>query len=177
MSTLVLGSDYQPVNFLPLSTIGWETASKLYFLDNVNVIEWYDDWTVHSARMEMSVPAVVVVKNNFKRRRLGPMRFSKHNLFLRDLYTCQYCSETFTTRELTVDHVIPVSRGGKTSWDNCVSACTSCNSKKGSKLWDPVKKPTHPDYWRLVKHVKQTTVTIHHSSWEQYIGIPQLRSA
>ena len=66
MSTLVLGSDYQPVNFLPLSTIGWETAVKLHFLDKVNVIEWYEDWTIHSARMEMKVPAVVVIKKNFK---------------------------------------------------------------------------------------------------------------
>ena len=171
MSTLVLGSDYHPVNFLPLSTIGWETAIKLYFLDKVNVIEWYEDWKIHSARLEMSVPAVVVVKNNFKRRRLGPMKFTKHNLFLRDLYTCQYCLETFQTRELTVDHVVPYSHGGKTSWDNCVAACHSCNSKKGSKLWKPQKTPTHPEYWKLVNHVKQTAVTIHHPSWENYLGL------
>ena len=176
MSTLVLGSDYQPVNFLPLSTIGWETAVKLYFLNKVNVVEWYEDWTIHSARMEMQVPAVVVIKNNFKRRRLGPMKFSKYNLYLRDLYTCQYCSEIFSTRDLTIDHVIPISRGGKTSWDNCVAACMSCNSRKGSKLWTPVRKPTHPDYWKLVNHAKHTITNIHHPSWENYLGI-QLRSA
>jgi 5-methylcytosine-specific restriction endonuclease McrA len=176
MSTLVLAPDYQPVNFLPLSTIGWETAVKLHFLDKVNVIEWYEDWTIHSARMEMKVPAVVVVKNNFKRRRHGLMRFTKHNLFLRDLYTCQYCLETFSTKDLTVDHVVPYSRGGKTSWDNCVAACHDCNSKKGSKLWAPVKQPTHPDYWKLVKNVKQTTLNVQHPSWENYLGL-QLRSA
>ena len=176
MSTLVLGTDYQPVNFLPLSTIGWETAIKLYFLDKVAVVEWYDDWIIHSARLEMRVPAVVVVKNNFKRRRPGTMKFSKHNLFLRDLYTCQYCLETFSTSELTVDHVVPYSRGGKTRWDNCVAACKSCNSRKGNKLWTPSKKPAHPDYWRLVNNVKQTAGTVHHPSWETYLGL-QLRSA
>ena len=122
MSTLVLAPDYQPVTFLPLSTVGWETAVKLHFLDKVNVIEWYEDWTIHSAKMEMKVPAVVVVKSNFKRRRLGPMRFTKHNLYLRDLFTCQYCLETFPTSELTIDHVVPYSKGGKTSWENCVAA-------------------------------------------------------
>jgi len=176
MSTLVLAPDYQPVTFLPLSTVGWETAVKLHFLDKVNVIEWYEDWTIHSARMEMKVPAVVVVKNNFKRRRLGPMRFTKHNLYLRDLFTCQYCLETFPTSELTIDHVVPYSKGGKTSWENCVASCKSCNSKKGSKIWKPAKEPIHPDYWKLVNNVKQTNMALHHPSWETYLGL-QLKSA
>lgn len=171
MSTLVLAPDYQPVNFLPLSTIGWETAVKLYFLDKVQVLEWYDDWIIHSAKMEMRVPAVVVIKNNMRRRRPGPMRFSRHNLFLRDLFTCQYCNDTFASKDLTIDHVRPFSQGGKTSWDNCVTACKSCNSRKGSKLWKPLRQPAHPDYWRLVNSVKQTAVQVHHPSWAQYLGL------
>jgi 5-methylcytosine-specific restriction endonuclease McrA len=99
------------------------------------------------------------------------MKFNKHNLLLRDLYTCQYCSETFNSKELTIDHVIPISLGGKTSWNNCVTACSACNSKKGNKLWKPKRLPSHPDYWKLVTNAKRTVVTIHHPSWESYLGI------
>ena len=170
MSTLVLGSDYQPVNFLPLSTIGWETAVKLHFLDKVSVIEWYEDWIIHSARMEMQVPAVVVIKKNFKRRRLGPMKFSKYNLYLRDLYTCQYCNTPYTKHNLTLDHVIPLSLGGRTSWTNIVAACGPCNTRKGNKThMKPIKTPYAPNYYELVDKRKQLDMQIAHPSWNAYI--------
>lgn len=170
-NTLVLAPDYQPVNFLPLSTIHWTAAVKLYFLEKVNVLEWYDDWTIHSATIEMQVPAVVVTKKGFKREKHGKMRFTRHNMFLRDLFSCQYCGEAYSGRNLTIDHVVPLSKGGKTNWENCVTACKSCNSAKSDRLVQPKVKPVCPDYWKLVNGVKNTSVVVQHSSWPQYIGV------
>lgn len=169
MSTLVLAPDYQPINYLPLSTIGWQTAVKLYFLNKVQVIEWHEDWIIHSEKLNMQVPSVVVVNKGFRRPKQGKMRFSRHNMLLRDLFTCQYCNEQFANKELTIDHVIPNSKGGKTSWENCVTACKTCNSKKGSKLWKPQKNPVCPDYWKLVASVKKTTTAVNHPEWEKYL--------
>jgi len=111
-STLVLAPDYSPVSYLPLSTVNWQTAIKLFFINKVTVLEWYEDWIIHSAKLDMRVPAVIVAKRGYKRNSFG-MRFSRENLYLRDLYSCQYCAETISGKELTIDHVIPVSQGGK----------------------------------------------------------------
>ncbi len=172
MSTLVLAPDYQPVSYLPLSTVNWQTAIKLFFIDKVTVVEWYDDWVIHSAKLDIRVPAVVVAKRGFTRTATG-MRFSRQNVYLRDLYTCQYCSDTIAGKELTIDHVIPVSKGGLTTWENSVTSCRACNTAKGAKLWKPLKSPQQPDYWRLVNHIQNVHMNIQHPSWQQYIGVKQ----
>ena len=170
-NTLVLAPDFQPVSFLPLSAIDWQTAVKLFFLNKVQVLEWYDDWTIHSAKLEMRVPAVVVTCSSFSRQKRGVMRFNRHNLFLRDLFTCQYCGDTQSGKNLTIDHVVPLSKGGKTAWENCVTACKECNHRKGNSYWRPNREPASPDYWKLVNSVKQTATRVHHPSWKTYLGL------
>ena len=167
--TLILAPDYQPVNYLPLSTIDWQTAVKLFFLDKIQVLEWYDNWTVRSSKLEMRIPAVAVTRRGFGKN--GLMRFSRQNLYLRDLFTCQYCNETLDSRELTIDHVLPRSQGGITSWENCVTACKDCNSDKGSKIWRPNRKPYKPGYWTLVSSVRRTYTNLRHPSWATYLGL------
>jgi len=168
-STLILAPDYQPVSFLPLSTISWQTAIKLFFLDRVTVLEWHDNWIVHSTKLDIRVPAVVVSNRGFKRSRKKP-RFTRQGLYLRDVYTCQYCEEVVGKKDLTLDHVIPISRGGKTTWENSVTACGSCNSRKGSALWKPIKQPVAPDYWDIANRIRNIPMTIRHESWQKYIG-------
>ena len=167
--TLILAPDYQPVNYLPLSTIDWQTAIKLFFLDKIQVLEWYDDWTVRSAKLEMRVPAVAVTRKGFGKN--GGMRFSRQNLYLRDVFTCQYCDDTFSHRDLTIDHVVPRAQGGTTTWENCVTACKDCNSEKGNKVWRPNKTPVKPNYWALVNSVKSTYRGVRHHSCNMYLGI------
>ena len=105
--------------------------SHTYGLIKVVVLDWYDDWMVHSSSWETKVPAVVMLKEMQRRR--GRPRFSKTNLYIRDLYTCQYCNTPYIRKELTMDHVLPLSRGGKTTWENMVAACGPCNTMKGNK--------------------------------------------
>ena len=166
--TLLLNADAQPVSYLPLSAIKWKEAITYLWLDKVTVLEWYDDWMVHSATWETKVPAVMMLKD-MQRRRQKP-RFSKANLYVRDVYTCQYCNTPYTKQNLTLDHVVPLSLGGKTSWANIVAACGPCNNRKGNKTnMKPVRQPYAPDYFDLVNKRKQLSMSIAHPSWNAYL--------
>jgi 5-methylcytosine-specific restriction endonuclease McrA len=165
---LVLNADAQPVSYLPLSAVQWKEAITYMWLDKCDVLEWYDDWVVRSSSWETKVPAVIILKEFQRRRRLP--RLSKTNLYLRDLYICQYCNNQFPRSSLTVDHVIPISKGGKTRWDNVVAACNPCNSRKSNKTnIKPKVAPRQPDYYELVNKRKQLDFSIRHPSWESYL--------
>jgi 5-methylcytosine-specific restriction endonuclease McrA len=124
---------------------------------------------VRSPSWETKVPAVIMMKEMMRKK--GRPRFSKTNLYIRDMYTCQYCFERFPLSYLTLDHVIPISKGGKTHWENIVAACGPCNTKKGDKLISPKIKPHQPGYYELVRKKKQIdNVELKHPSWEMYLG-------
>jgi 5-methylcytosine-specific restriction endonuclease McrA len=165
---LVLNADAQPISYLPLSAVQWKEAITYLYLDKCNVLEWYDDWIVHSADWETKVPAIIMMKEYVRRNTKA--RFTKFNLHLRDLYTCQYCEKQLERSHLTVDHVIPLSKGGKTTWNNIVTACGPCNSRKGDKLFPkPVRLPYRPDYYELVNKRKQLPFSVKHDSWYEFI--------
>ena len=165
---LVLNADAQPISYLPLSAVQWKEAITYMFMDKCDVLEWYDDWIVRSPSWETRVPAVIMLKE-FQRRRRTP-RFSKTNLYLRDLYTCQYCNSSFPRKLLTLDHVKPISLGGKTNWENIVAACGPCNTRKGNKTkMKPKRMPYKPDYYELVNKRKQLEIDVRHPSWRSYI--------
>jgi 5-methylcytosine-specific restriction endonuclease McrA len=166
--TLVLNADAQPVSYLPLSAIQWKEAITYMYLEKCEVLEWYDDWIVSSAKWETRVPAVIMLKDYMRRRRRP--RFSKTNVYLRDLYTCQYCSNEFIRKDLTLDHVLPLSKGGKTNWSNIVAACMRCNTAKGNKtIMKPKVAPYEPTYYELVNKRKQLEFSLRHPSWQQYV--------
>lgn len=121
-----------------------------------------DDF-ICSPSLRIKIPKVIVLKffDKLPRREVS---FSRKNIFERDKYTCQYCGRKPKDRRgalkwmeknvLNLDHVVPRSRGGKTTWTNVVSACCKCNTKKGNKLlrelgWKLKSKPVEPE-WRFV---------------------------
>ena len=166
--TLVLNADGQPVSLLPPSTIQWKEAITYLWLDKVHVLEWYDDWIVRSSSWETRVPAVVMLKDMYRRRR-NP-RFSKYNVHLRDMFVCQYCNSKFSQKELTLDHVHPISKGGRTSWENIVSACNPCNSRKGNKInIRPKRMPYRPTYYELANNRKLIEFDLRHPSWSNWL--------
>ena len=167
---LILNADAQPVSYLPLSVIQWKEAIKYMYHDKCDVLEWYDDWLVRSPTWETKVPAIIMMREFIKHK--TEVRFSKSNLYLRDGYTCLYCEQPVPRMHLTMDHVVPISKGGGTHWENIVTACGDCNSRKGNRMdWKPKYKPYRPGYWELVRKRKQLHFTIKHPSWEQFIGI------
>jgi 5-methylcytosine-specific restriction endonuclease McrA len=168
-STLLLNADGAPISWLPLSTISWEEAIKFMVLEKATVLDVYDDWVVHSANWETQVPAVMILREYEKRK--TTIRYSKYNVFLRDGYTCQYCGDDVSRKTATLDHVLPVSHGGKTTFENTVCACATCNANKGNdKKIVPKHKPVKPTYYQLVDKRRQQKWDIPHPSWANYLG-------
>jgi 5-methylcytosine-specific restriction endonuclease McrA len=167
--TLLLNQNYEPISVLPLSVINWQHAIKLMYLGRVHVLETYPNWIVHSERLALNVPSVCVTRDYFHYKK--SVKFSRYNLYLRDLFKCQYCEDVFDYEDLTIDHVVPRSAGGKTNCENCVSSCKSCNHAKGSHLLLPKSKPYRPDYYSLVNRWKTIPFTVKQTSWNQYLGL------
>lgn len=125
---LLLNAGYEP-----LRVVNWQRAFVLVFQDKVEVLEKYQAY-VRSVRHSFPLPAVMRLRRWIKvKRRVPVIRFSRSNLYLRDDYLCQYCTLEFPERMLTLDHVVPVCRGGRKTWENIVTACLRCNQKKGHK--------------------------------------------
>jgi 5-methylcytosine-specific restriction endonuclease McrA len=169
MSTLLLNADMQPVSLLPLSTVDWQEAIRYLVLDKVEVLEWYEDWVVHSARWSTRVPAIVMLREYQKPK--SSIRLSKRNIFLRDEYCCQYCGSQVTEQNATLDHVLPVSKGGKTTWENSATACKPCNYRKAaSTKMKPKHQPYKPHFWDLVEKRRKRGFHLQHPSWSNYLG-------
>jgi len=166
---LILNADCQPVSILPLSIVSWQDAITYMVLDKATVLEWHDDWYIRSASWETRVPAVMVLKDYQKTKTY--IRYSKGNVFLRDDYKCQYCGVDVNKRTATLDHVLPLSHGGKTNWENSTCACSKCNSNKGNSLKHPKPKrsPYKPSYWELVEKRKKLGFDFRHPSWKDYL--------
>ncbi|MBA4334799.1 MAG: HNH endonuclease, partial [Methylobacterium sp.] len=125
---LVLNADFRPLSYYPLSLWSWQDAIKAVFMDRVNIVSEYDT-VVRSPSFDMRLPSVVSLKTYIKPSRTPA--FTRFNVFLRDRFACQYCG---ARDELTFDHVIPRSKGGLTTWENVVAACSPCNLRKGDKM-------------------------------------------
>lgn len=159
------------MNILPIKALSWQNAIKSVFTGS-SVLHYYEDWIVRSPRTEMQVPAVIMLPTQVKFKRY--VGFTKHHLCLRDNFTCQYCGEKFTEKQLTKDHVYPRAFGGPTSWDNIVAACGPCNRDRGHNVKiQPIKRPYRPTYWEMVEKASQHPVYIPHESWGYYIGWKQ----
>lgn len=166
---LVLNASYAPISVIPLSIISWQRAMKLIFLERVKVLEHYDDWVVHSQKQAFPVPALVITTEYFDFKKA--IRYSKANVFLRDLYQCQYCGDTFDPKALTIDHVVPRAMGGKTNWENVASACKECNELKADKMdMRPMREPHKPDAHQMMYAMRDRPLTINHPSWEEYVS-------
>lgn len=150
---LVLNTDGQPLSVLPLSKISWQLAIKLIYTDKVYVVEHYDDWVVRTAHEAYKVPSVVAVFKYVKRT--NTLNCTRNNIFARDNYICQYCDHKFARKDLTIDHVIPSSKGGPFAWENLVAACYKCNNKKSDHIIKPIRAPFVPTYYQMIKELKE----------------------
>lgn len=124
---ILLNSDYSFLN-----VINWKRAIRLMVKGKVEIVKASERVISNAERtVEITVPKVLrlmaLVKSVYKNR----VPFSKKNVFVRDDFTCAYCGRT--DRRLTIDHIIPKSKGGTSSFENCVASCKPCNNKKNNR--------------------------------------------
>ena len=166
---LILNADYRPLSYFPLSLWPWQEAIKAVYLKRVNVAAEYEE-VVRSEKLTLPLPSVIVLKNYVVPTKTVP--FTRATLFLRDEFTCQYCG--YKGKDLTFDHVVPKSRGGKTRWDNVVAACQSCNLRKAAKTTSQAgfklkKVPTKPSPEVLLNKGKKFPPSDMHKSWSDFL--------
>ncbi len=165
---LVLNADYRPLSYYPLSLWPWQEAVKAVWLERVDIVAQYDA-VVHSPTTQMRLPSVVVLKAYVKPR--AQVAFTRFNLFLRDEFTCQYCG---ARGDLTFDHVVPRARGGITSWENVVAACSPCNLRKGAKSLREAgmrlsRPPRRPGAEELRNIGRRFPPNMLHESWLDFL--------
>ncbi|TDQ61561.1 5-methylcytosine-specific restriction endonuclease McrA [Maritalea mobilis] len=168
LPALVLNADYRPLSYYPLSLWSWQDAIKAVCLERVNIVSNYDR-VIKSPSFEMQLPSVVSLKSYVKPT--GNPAFTRFNVFLRDHFECQYCH---SKDDLTFDHLIPRSRGGRTTWDNVVTACSPCNLRKANKMpkdinmW-PTQMPYRPTTFDLQANGRKFPPNHLHESWMDYL--------
>ena len=167
---LVLNADFRPLSYFPLSLWSWQDALKAVFLDRVDVVAQYDT-IVKSSNFQMRLPSVVSLKTYINHQRTPA--FTRFNVFLRDSFVCQYCGSS-ERDALTFDHVIPRSKGGRTTWENIVAACSICNLRKGGRLpaqakMFPAKKPARPTMFELNERGRSFPPNYLHHSWQDFL--------
>lgn len=165
---LVLNADYRPLSYFPLSLWSWQNALKAVFLERVNIVSEYER-VVRSPSTEIRLPSVIALKKYIRPARHPA--FTRFNLFLRDRFLCQYCGER---QELTFDHVVPRSRGGRTTWSNVTTACASCNLLKGGRTLRgagmyPAQMPYKPTTDELMKKGRLFPPNYLHDSWRDHL--------
>lgn len=162
MNVLLLNSSFEP-----LDTISVERAMVLLLNEKVEIIHAAVDKFIHTIKEKYPFPEVVRLKFfvNIHRREMTP---TKRNIFDRDKNTCQYCG---ATKNLTIDHIMPVSRGGQNTWKNLVTCCFKCNNAKGNKTPEEAGMslncvPNRPTHLHVIKkHAKDKDM----ATWESYL--------
>jgi 5-methylcytosine-specific restriction endonuclease McrA len=123
---LVLNASYEPINVCAAR------RALVLVLKGVASAEEHSPHSVHSSRRSMTLPSVIRLLE-YRRIPHQTRALSRKNILMRDRYTCQYCLKTLPSAEMTLDHVIPRSRAGETTWENLVACCHHCNNKKGCR--------------------------------------------
>jgi 5-methylcytosine-specific restriction endonuclease McrA len=165
-SVLVLNASFEPINIVSL-----KRAVVLVLKEKAEIIEARVERQLQAANAVVPYPLVIRLVTYVHIPRRATVPLTRRTLLSRDNFTCQYCGSTETP--LTIDHIVPRSRGGKTEWTNCVAACASCNRRKADKLpaeakMHPLNPPVKPGYLAVV--LLGRAYGGNHEVWQRYIG-------
>jgi 5-methylcytosine-specific restriction endonuclease McrA len=123
---LVLNASYEAINIVPAR------RAMTLIMKGAALVEKPSAHSIRTARMVIVLPSVIRLVN-YRRVPRQNRSVSRKAVMLRDRSTCQYCGRIFQSKELTLDHVVPSSRGGATAWENLVASCKPCNNRKGDR--------------------------------------------
>lgn len=140
-------------------TFTWKEWSELKPKD--------DEDFISTARDVLRIPEVIVLYD-FNKLPMQRINFSRRALFRRDNNTCQYCGEQPGTEELSIDHVLPKSMGGKTTWENCVLACVSCNAHKANRTPEQARMKLRREPFKPKFNLFKGDIRV--KSWEKFLG-------
>ncbi len=132
----------------PHRIVTWQEAITLLYNGKVEVLETYEGQTISSPSVTIPMPSVARLIKPIAAMKKN-VKFSRQNVLLRDNFMCQYCGKKAPMKALNYDHILPRSKGGKTTWLNIVTACYPCNTKKGDRSLKEsgmvlLRPPTHP---------------------------------
>lgn len=162
---LVLNYSYEP-----LQVCNAQRAIRMMLLGKAETLE-VDGMLIRSEYLQIRLPLVIRLLRYVRVARIGDVPFNKKNIFRRDNNTCQYCGEV--GRDLTIDHVVPRSRGGSTGWENVVCCCRNCNARKGDRLPEEVdlrliSRPHKPRFlFSEIGHPRISEAA--HFLWQKYL--------
>ena len=172
--TLLLNATYEP-----LKVVHWQKAITLWCQGKVEIIASHDR-EIRAVSFSVKLPSVIRLLRYVRiKKRFDYVPFSRANIYARDGYTCQYCgmrplrpNGRPDLTELTLDHVVPVSQGGRKDWENIVTCCVSCNRRKGGRTpvearMRLVKPPRRPDSAPAIR----ITIGLRNApdSWRDYL--------
>lgn len=187
--TLVLNK-----SFCAIQIIDWKKSMSLLYQDLAEVVDenytqyGFDDWCqlselmrenpsgfVHTSRLKIAIPDIIRLKK-YDRLPSRDVKFTRKNIYQHYKRRCCYCGDTFSSKELNLDHVIPKSRGGKTDWLNVVTSCIECNTKKmnrtpeeaGMKL---LVKPIKPKWKGSKSFIEFSPYMNIKTSWKKVIDV------
>ena len=160
---LVLNQDYSP-----LTVCSVERAFLLLFLSKADMVHTEPGKMLRTVSAQYPYPSVIRLQKYIYMPYVGVV-LSRHNVFKRDSHRCQYCE---STKNLTIDHVMPKSRGGKSTWQNLVAACSKCNSLKGDRTPEEAEMPLRnqpfkPSHLMFVKNFSGLTS----EQWLKYLSL------
>jgi len=179
--TLVLNRNWQPVSVATVArALGmlWNETARVVDPCDYQLYSW-EDWSkleptadepfIQGVSLKLRAPEVVSLLD-YDKVPTSVVTFSRRNIFKRDHYTCQYCGTQPGNDELTIDHVLPRSRGGVSSWENCVLACYECNSRKADRTPTEArlklrKTPGRPD-WKPLYASNHVRI----ESWSRFVS-------
>lgn len=164
-SVLVLNATYEPLNVVSV-----RRAVVLLLKEKAELVEAAEA-RLRAERMEIPVPLVIRLVTYVRIPRRIHLPVTRRTVLARDNYTCQYCGEQPGKANLTVDHVLPRSRGGTHTWENVVTACGRCNRRKGNRTPEeagmPLRtRPARPRYMAIALLGEGRN----HDVWEKYFA-------
>ena len=188
--TLVLNRSWQPIHITTVVralVLLWNKSAIVVEPEEFRVYHW-DEWMrlapkdgspcIRTARARLRVPEVVALQR-YDRIPMSLVSYSRRNIAKRDHYICQYCGSQPGVEALTIDHVLPRSQGGVSSWTNCVAACVPCNARKADRTPEQAgmrlkKSPSRPD-WKPLYALHGPGITSQFESWGHFLVGDQSR--
>lgn len=166
--TLMLNVGYEPIRM-----VSWQRAICLIFSSKAEIVAEYEQ-CARTVTASYPLPSVIRLNQYVRPAWTSSVRLNRKNILLRDNYRCQYCNKLCKGADATIDHVLPRSRGGASSWENLVTSCSSCNSKKGNHLPEekqmPLRRqPRRPRLHEIFRNSQRGSVP---ESWSGFLEHP-----